>query len=196
VTVRVLLTRQSIELTVVANNVGDVQEPIGIGWHPRFAMVGGTRGQWRLHVPAATRVEMRDKTKGQPAGSLVPAVGSTYDFSAVNGESLGTMSVDECFTELKQKLLDNGPTAELSNPAGGFGLKLTALSPTIRAMHVIAPADANFVTIDPQYNYPDPFGREWEKQSNTGMVILKPGESTEWKVKLELVALSHAQPSL
>jgi aldose 1-epimerase len=196
VEVRVLLSRQSIELTVMANNVGDVAEPIGIGWHPRLAIFDGDRGQWRLHIPAERRVEVREKEKGAPTGELVPVAGTHYDFQAIDGVRLGTMTLDECFTGLKQKLLDNGPTTELSNPAGGFGLRLTALSPTIRVMRVVAPADGSYVSIDPQYNYPDAFGREWERQPSTGIVVLQPGESTEWKVKLELVSLGGGAPSL
>jgi galactose mutarotase-like enzyme len=196
VEVRVLLSRQSIELTVMANNVGDVAEPVGIGWHPRFAIFDGDRAQWRLHIPAETRVEVREKVKDAPTGELVPVAGMPYDFQAIDGVRLGTMMLDQCFTGLKQKLLDNGPTAELSNPAGGFGLKLTALSPMIRVMRVVAPADGSYVSIDPQYNYPDPFGREWEKQLSNGMAVLQPGESTEWKVKLELVSLAGGGPSM
>ena len=46
--------------------MGDVAEPIGIGWHPRFAILGGDRGQMRLRVPAEMRVEVRDRAKGSP----------------------------------------------------------------------------------------------------------------------------------
>jgi aldose 1-epimerase len=60
-------------------------------------------------------------------------------------------------------------------------------------MRVEAPADGNFVSIEPQYNYDDPFGREWGKDVDTGMVVLQPGQSTQWKVRLELIALSGSQ---
>jgi galactose mutarotase-like enzyme len=63
-------------------------------------------------------------------------------------------------------------------------------------MRVVAPADGSYVSIDPQYNEPDAFGREWEKQLGTGFVVLQPGESTEWKVKLELVPLAGGGTSL
>jgi aldose 1-epimerase len=186
VTVSVMLSREAIELTVVATNTGDVPEPVGIGWHPRFATLDANPGDVRLRVPAEMRVGMNDRAKGQPTGKLVPVAGTAYDFSMPGGAKLGTKTLDESFVALHQGLLDNGPTAELSDPASGFGLRLTALSPTIRAMRVVAPAGAGFVSIDPQYNYPDPFGREWESGASTGMVTLEPGQSTEWKVRLEL----------
>ena len=52
------------------------------------------------------------------------------------------------------------------------------------------PAKGDFVSIAPEFNYPDPFGREWRGNTDTGMVILQPGQSTEWKVRLELLPLA------
>jgi len=52
------------------------------------------------------------------------------------------------------------------------------------------PADGSYIAIGPQYNYPDPFGPEWDKGGSTGMVTLQPGESTKWKVRLEILPLN------
>jgi aldose 1-epimerase len=169
--------------------VGDVAEPVGIGWQPRFAIAGVDRNQMRLHLPAESRIEIRDRLKEQPTGKLLPVAGTAYDFTTGGGAVLRGRDLDDYFDELQQKLLDNGPSAELINPAAGYGLRLTAMSPSIRAMRVIAPADGNFISIDAQYNFPDPFGKEWNDETNTGMVMLQPGQSTEWKVRLELFAL-------
>jgi aldose 1-epimerase len=189
VSISALLSSQALELTVVATNVGDVAEPIGVGWHPRFAIEPGSRGQMRLRIPAESRLELLDRARGEAGGALVPVAGSAFDFSAEGGASLGVRGLDDCFVGLKQKLLDNGPAAELSDPASGYGLRMTALSPTIRAMCAVAPANGDFVSIEPQYNYPDPFGKEWSSETSTGMVTLEPGESTEWKIRLELFML-------
>ena len=83
--------------------------------------------------------------------------------------------------------------AELSDPANDYGVRLTALSPTIKAMRVVAPADADYVSIGPQFNYDDPFGREWSNDTDTGMVVLQPGQSTQWEVRLELFSLAGNQ---
>ncbi len=64
------------------------------------------------------------------------------------------------------------------------------LSPAIRALRVNAPADKAAVEIDPQFNYDDPFGKEWSKYEDTGMVTLQPGQSTQWKVRMELFPVS------
>jgi aldose 1-epimerase len=40
--------------------------------------------------------------------------------------------------------------------------------------------------VAPETNYPDPFGREWGNQGGSGMVVLQPGQSLDWKVRLEV----------
>jgi hypothetical protein len=191
VTVTVLLSSRAIELTVAARNTGDVPEPIAIGWHPRFAVLDGNRQQLRLHIPGEMRAEVQDRTYGQPTGTLLPVIGTPYDFTTRTGAALGTMDLDDCFVDLHQELLESGPVAELTDPANDFGLRLTALSPTIKAIRVVAPADADFVSIDPQFNYDDPFGKEWNKDEDTGMVVLQPGQTTQWRVRLEIYSLSQ-----
>jgi galactose mutarotase-like enzyme len=188
-TVTALLGSEAIDLTVTARNAGDIAEPIGIGWRPRFAILDGKRQQIRLQLPSETR-EMRDR-KGQPTGSLAPVGGTEYDFTARGGAALGQMDLDDGFVDLHQELLDSGPVAELIDPANDFGLRLTMLSPAIHAIRVLAPANGGFVTIDPQFNYDDPFGREWGPENDTGMVLLQPGQTTQWKIRLEIYSLSH-----
>ena len=191
VKITVLLSSRSIEMTVTARNVGEVAEPVGIGWHPRFAIPAESRKLMRLRIPAERRVEMRDRDLGVPTGSLLPVAGTPYDFSADGGAELGSINLDDCFVGLKQDLLESGPIAELSDPASGYGLRLTVLSDTIKALHVVASATRDYVTIDPQFNYPDPLGREWKSDAETGMVVLQPGETTQWKVRLELFSLDR-----
>lgn len=195
VTFSVLLSSRSIELTVIAHNTGDVAEPIGIGWRPRFAILG-SREKLMLRVPGEMREELREGASGQPTGDLLAVAGTAYDFSGIEGAPLGTMGLDDGFVSLHQDLLESGPVAELNDSAGGYGLRLTVLSSTIKAIHVLAPANADFVTIEPQFNYDDPFGREWGKDTDTGMVVLEPGQSTQWKVRLEIVSLAASQPAM
>ncbi len=195
-TVSVLLSSRSIDVTVVARNAGDVAEPVGIGWRPRFAILNGGRDQIRLKVPGTMRAEVRDRASGMPTGALVPLAGTPYDLTARDGVKLGTMDLNDCFVKLHHDLLDSGPVAEFSDPASHYKLRLTALSPAIQAMHVLAPAGGDYVMLDPQFNYDDPFGREWSKESDTGMVVLQPGQTTQWKVRLELVSLTGAPSAL
>jgi len=190
VTVTVLLGSQWIELTVVARNTGDAPEPVGIGWHPRFAIFDGNREQLRLRLAGEMREEVRDRESGLPTGVLLPVNGTPYDFTMRGGAALGKMNLDDNFVALHRDLITNTTVAELSDPANDYGVRLTALSPTIKAMRVVAPADADYVSIGPQFNYDDPFGREWSNDTDTGMVVLQPGQSTQWEVRLELYSLA------
>ena len=79
---------------------------------------------------------------------------------------------------------------ELRDPAAGYGLRLTALSSSIKAIHVTGPVDQPFLAIEPQTNFDDPLGHQWLQGSPGALAILKPGESLEWKVRLEIVPLA------
>jgi aldose 1-epimerase len=190
VTTSVQLSSRAIEVMVLARNAGNQAMPIGIGWHPRFAVRSKHREQVALRLPNGLRAEVADRRSGLPSGRLIPVAGTQYDFTAGNGSALGKLSLDDCFVHLRPGLLDSGPIAELRDPEAGYGLRLTAMTPTIKAFRVHAPADANFVTIEPQSNYDDPFGHEWPKDEDTGMVVLQPGASVRWMVRLEIFSLT------
>ena len=183
VTVRVLLSSRSIDLSMTARNTGDAPEPVGLGWRPRFA-VQGDRSHVRLRLPAQTRVAVGED--GTPTGQMLPVAGTSYDLTARQGVALGNLALDDCFTGLRQDLLDSGPVMELSYPFTDLGVRMTSLTPSIKAMHVKAPADADFLIVAPETNLPDPLGREWTKPADAGMAVLQPGQSIEWKVRLEV----------
>ncbi len=188
------LSGRAIELKIVARNIGDTAEPIGIGWHPRFAIMSGHRGQMMLHLPEALRAEVKDRRSGELSGRLLPVSGTEYDFTGRNGARLGGLTLDDSFVELKRGMMADGPVAELRDPESGYGLRITATSPTIKALRVYAPLDGSFISIQPQFNYDDPFGHEWAKTEDTGMVVLQPGQSTQWKIRLEIFSLSPTSP--
>lgn len=186
----VQLGGRSIEINVTAHNVGTEAEPVGIGWHPRFAIVSGNRQKATLKLPNSVRAEDASEPDRLPSGKLQPVEGTSYDFT--KPAPLGTLSLDDWFVHLKPALLDNGPIIELRDPGSGFGLRITAITSSIKAIHVYAPADAAFVAIDPAMNYDDPFGRQWPRDEDTGMVVLEPGQSVQWKIRLEIFALAPA----
>jgi galactose mutarotase-like enzyme len=192
ITTTVELSGRAIEMTVQARNTGAETEPVGIGWQPRFAVLSGNRGQVTLKLPTAERVEVADRRNGLPSGNVLPVTGTEYDFTEHNGARLGSLSLDDCFVHLKQAFMDNGPVAELRDPESDYGLRITAMTSNIKAMRVYAPAGANFVSIAPQFNVDDPFGREWAaKDEDTGMVMLEPGQTVQWKIRLEIFSLTQ-----
>ncbi len=193
VTVTAIMSGKAIDLKVVARNTGNTAEPIGIGWHPRFAILNGHRGQMMLRLPQAQRVEVKDRRTGQLSGRLLPVEGTEYDFTAREGAQLGALNLDDSFVHLRTGLMEDGPVAELRDPENDYGLRLIAMSPTIKAMRVYAPLDGSFISIEPQFNFDDPFGHEWTREEDTGMVVLQPGQSTQWKIRMEIFGLNSAQ---
>jgi len=190
VTTSALLSSHTIDLTVTANNAGNEAEPVGIGWRPRLAIPADARAHLRIHIAGESVVEQNKRQNGIPTGTLVPVAHTRLDFTSPEGALLPEGGLDVCFTELTQGVMDDGPTAELINPVDGYKLRITALSPEIKAIRVTMPADGSYIAIGPQYNYPDPFGHEWDKAGGAGMVTLQPGQSTKWKVRLEILPLN------
>jgi aldose 1-epimerase len=194
VTTQVLLNSRVMEIAVTATNTGTVAEPVGIGWRPHFAIPGGDRANTVLRLPEGLEMEMRPAESpvrgGLPSGRLVPMTGLAQEFTKPAGAKLSDMGLDASFVHLKQGYMDSGPVVELRDLKDRFGLRITLLTPTIRALRVNAPADKAMVEIDPQFNYDDPFGNEWAKDEDTGMETLQSGQSTQWKVRLELFPLA------
>lgn len=184
----VLLSGRSIDLNVTAQNVGDSPEPFGIGWRPRFLLLGN-RSEMKLRIPGQMRLA-RDRQTGQPTGELIPVAGTPYDFTPREGSRLGNLDLDETYVRLHQEFLDNGPEVEVKDVAANYGLRMIMLSNSIKALHVSAKRDARYFSIDPQSNFDDPFGREWAKDPDAGVVVLAPGQTTQWRVRLELFPLS------
>ncbi len=138
-------------------------------------------------------MDVKDRRTGQLSGKLVPVEGTEYDFTARTGAQLGALNLDDSFVHLRQGLMENGPVAELRDPENDYGLRITAMTPTIKAIRVYAPLDGSFISIQPQFNFDDPFGREWAKDEETGVVVLQPGQTTQWKVRLEIFSLSGSE---
>ena len=55
----------------------------------------------------------------------------------------------------------------------------------IKTIQMYAPPTKQFVAIEHQDNFADPFGKEWGSM-DTGMVTLKPGQTTKWHVRLHV----------
>ena len=182
---RNVLTPDSFTLTVEARNTGAEPLPMGIGWHPYFAIPSGQRQQARLALPARARTLVNNYDEVLPTGEVQPVAGTPFDFSQPGGRLLENLALDDCFVDLAQAAGDQ-VVAELIDPAAAYGLRLTAASPPVRAFQVYAPPRERFVALEPQLNWPDPFGPQWATAIDTGMAILQPGQSVAYSVRLEL----------
>ena len=179
------LTGKDVTATIMAKNVGDAPEPMSIGWHPYFAIPSGDRTQARLHIPAAQMALVNNYDDVFPTGKLKPVKGTPYDFNAADGKALDGQFLDDNFSKLNRT--GGAVDVQLTDPKAGYGIHVLGESPEIKTVQVYAPTDAgkNFTAIEEQFNFGDPFGKEWHGM-DTGMVTLKPGASVTWKVKLEL----------
>jgi galactose mutarotase-like enzyme len=184
VSISVSLSGNAVIATVEAKNVGDKPEPVGIAWHPYFNLPSGDRKQARLHVAGDQRAEVNNYDDVFPTGKLLPSQGTPYDFTAKGGKALGDLFLDDNWTNLK-KDSDGNSYSEIIDPAAKYGIRIVALSRHVNTVQVYSPLDKQFIALEPQFNYNDPFGKEWGN-SDTGMVTLLPGQSVTWKVKLEL----------
>jgi aldose 1-epimerase len=180
---RIDLEGDGVTATITAKNVGQQAEPIAIGWHPYFAIPSGDRTQARLHVPAREMAVVNNYDDVFPTGKLKPVKGTPYDFNAPDGKALDDQFLDDNFSSLERT---NGDVdVKLIDPKASYGVDVLGESPEIKTVQVYAPKDKPFTAIEEQFNFADPFGKEWHGM-NTGMVTLKPGDSVTWKVKLAL----------
>jgi aldose 1-epimerase len=184
VNIGMTLKDQSLDVYIIAKNIGDEEDPMALGFQPYFQIPSGDRKQVRLHVPADMRAIVNNYDDVFPTGRIVSVDGTAYDFTAPEGKALGDLTIDDCFTDL-QNDPDHSATVELVDPAAKYGLRVRALSPHIRAIQVYAPPDKNFVAIEPQFNFADPYKRIWHGQ-DTGVVLLQPNHSAVWHVRIEL----------
>jgi len=185
--VTMLLIGSRMELTVVATNAGSKPEPIGIGWTPRFAIVGDRAGV-SLRLPSAQQVEMANAA---PTGRLIPADAVLSRFMNHVPVPLNGANIDATLGDVKPAVLEDSPAAEIRFPEAGYGLRMTAVSPTIHSLRVEAKADSPYIALGAQTNYPDPLGKEWEKGGGSNIIELDPSQSVEWRIKLDIFALAE-----
>lgn len=179
----VSLTADAIDVEVTAKNVGKQAEPIAIGWHPYINLPSGNRSQVRVHIPGAQYSEMDSRDNMIPTGKLVNVDGTPDDWRAPEGVALGDRFYDENWCHFERT---NGAIAvKVADPAAQFGVEIDGVSPEIKTVEAYSPARAKFVAIEHQFNFNDPFGKQWNGM-DTGMVRLKPGKSTTWHVRLKV----------
>ncbi len=181
--ITVTLTAGAVDATIVAHHVGTESEPIAIGWHPYFNLPSGDRTQVRLLIPGSQLAQVDNYDNVFPTGKLVPVDGTPYDLRALEGTPLGKQFFDDNWSHLSWS--SGAVTVKIVDPAAHYAVEIQGLSPEIKTIQAYAPPTANFVAIEHQYNFADPFGKEWGTM-DTGMVTLKPGQSTRWHVRLKV----------
>jgi aldose 1-epimerase len=186
----ITLTGGAVDAEIVAKNVGNEAEPMAIGWHPYFSIPSGERSQALLHVPGTQVAQVNNYGDVFPTGKLLPVKGTKWDFTSPQGAPLDDTYLDDNWSNLQRT---NGAVqVTLTDPASNYGVKILGLSPDIRTVQVYSPPTVKFAAIEQQFNFADPFGKEWHGM-NTGMVTLKPGASVQWHVRVELFQPNSSQ---
>ena len=181
--VTITLTATAVDAAVTAYNVGSDPERIAIGWHPYFNLPSADRTQVRLHMPGSEVAEVENYNNVFPTGKLLPVEGTKFDLRAADGKPLGNQFFDDNWSQLEWK--NGAATVTVIDPAAHYGVEIQGLSPDIKTVQAYAPPTANFVAIEHQFDFADPFGSEWGTR-DTGMVTLRPGQSTRWHVRLRV----------
>jgi len=117
-------------------------------------------------------------------GELQSAKGTPLDFISPEGAPLGA-SLLANYSKLDWS--HGSADSWLLDPKSNYGIRVRTLSPSVKTITAYSPKNRAFVAIEPEINFPDPFGDEW-KGTDTGMVTLQPGESILWKVRVELMS--------
>ena len=191
VVVTALLSIRALDLKITVRNAGHDAEPVGIGWLPMLVLPSNSRASATLRVPSSELEEMRG---AHASGRLLDVSASASDFSSQGGRRLGTAKLDATYAHLKTGFLDNGPVLELRDSDAGIGLRMTALSQQMQAVHVrTSPSDPGVLQMGFQNNLDDPFSRNWASRATDAITVLQPGQVLEWHVRFELLALSSAE---
>lgn len=181
------LRSSELELSVTAQNIGREPLPIGIGWHPYFAIPSGDREHARLHVPAARRAVVTNYDDVFPTGEIVDVAATPYDLRAQDGAPLASQYFDDMFVDL-EKTSAGYTEIELHDAQSRYLMRLSALSQHVNAVQVYSPPGSPFVAIEPQFNWTDPFSDVWPSDVNTGMALLRPDADVTWAIRWQLLA--------
>jgi aldose 1-epimerase len=181
--VTIRLTADAVDATITARNVGTEDEPMAIGWHPYMNLPSGDRTQARVRIPADKLAEVDGYDNVFPSGKLLPVEGTRYDLRAAGGTPLGSQMFDDNWSHIDWQ--NHAATVQVIDPAARYGIDIVGLSPEIKTIQLYAPPTKQFVAIEHQFNFADPFGKEWNGM-DTGMVTLKPGQNTKWHVRLHV----------
>ncbi|MGC1463242.1 MAG: aldose 1-epimerase [Terracidiphilus sp.] len=179
-----MLTGDVVDEKITATNIGREDEPMAIGAHPYFAIPSEDRAQARLHIPAQKIAGITSYEEEMPTGELKFVSGTLYDYQAEEGVALDNHALDDNFSHLRRT--HGVVEVKLIDPEAHYGIDVEGVSPTIKTVQVYSPQGKNFVAIEDQFNFVDPFGKEW-KGMDTGMVTLHPGQSTTWEIRLRLL---------
>ena len=152
VTVDSSLTGHGLELMLSARNSSSSPRSLTLEWSPRFLAPLAGLSALTVVAPASS-----DNLPAEIA--------------------LGARNVDQTYTNLKHTFLGSGPEVRLRNRGDGYTLRITAMTPSIRSLHVQAEKNGKSVLLA--------FSTAAGKDSAESRTVVAPGETLEWRVRVE-----------
>ncbi len=163
-TIQAALTGRALDLTVTAKNTGNAPRALTIVWLPRFWAAHGLQ-TFVLQPPSL------ENGHGGPAAESI---------------ALGARTMDQTYTPLKHSYLGGGPQVRLRNTADGYTLVMTAMTSSIRSLHVNASQEDHSVLLA--------FSTASGERAEDARTIVQPGETLQWRVRVEAIANATYSP--
>ncbi|HSU44826.1 MAG TPA: aldose 1-epimerase [Casimicrobiaceae bacterium] len=167
----------SLVVTLTLKNTSGAAFPFGLGFHPFFPKEAATRLCFE-----AERVWESDATQLPRTLVDVPA---QWQFG--HGRALDAIALDNVFTGW-------GRSATLVDDARSTTVRIDADRALAYAV-VYAPANADFVAIEPVTHETDAFNRSAAGATGTGMRVLPPGAAFSCTMRVKAAAAAPAAPS-
>ena len=160
----------TLTATLTIQNIGTALFPFGLGWHPFFPRDATTS------ISFADAVWINDATQ-LPQRQI--GVTGPWDFASPR--SFGDDAIDNVFCGW-------AGTATLRSPARGVVTRIDADS-ACRWLVVYAPADRDFVALEPVTHETDAFNRHAAGEAHTGTRVLPPGAAFSCTMRIAVAAL-------
>ena len=157
--VMVSMTSRGMDVDMSAKNTSPALRAVTLCWLPRF---------------------LAPQT-GMAGMSVLPPQQSSGREAQGSVQSLGIRDVDQTFTA-PHTYLSAGPEVLLQNQPDSYALRFTALTPSIRSVHVKAGAHDASVLVA--------FSTAANAGSDADRTVLAPGETLHWRLRIEAVPIS------
>ena len=183
-TLRYLLTRDSLALAATIANPGSEPVPVGLGYHPFFRVPfsrSGSRKDCRVHVAATARWELIDQI---PTGRCVPVDG---EWDLTTPRAVSELKLDDVYTGFVST--DNERSMHCRGWIGEQGLGRVELwtSSRFRDVVVFTPEHGHAICLEPYTCVTDAINLQ-AQGVDTGMIVLPPGQNITEFVVFRFVA--------
>ena len=187
------LKNAGYEFHMKTTNSGERAIPAGAGAQLHLFSLSQDPSALKLFIPAGKVLEIDNNENQLATGRLLEIEkDSELDFNLPHGKTLGSEYFDHLWVDLE---LNSAGFAYIDfiDEKAPLRVRLTATTPNIKGIQVSAPQGDHrsalgiFATIAFVTHLPDPREEVWG-DIDTGMKLLKPGESLEYGFRIEIFA--------